>query len=395
MNILTHILKVLEILLFLYLAGNVLYILVFALAGLFRIKKPGLPFTKFRHITLLITAYKEDSIIEAIVKSALQQDYPSENIEIILIADSFSPATVDSLKQYPITLVIAQLDESTKVHSMQLALNHISARTDFVVILDADNVMETDCLRKLNLAFDSGYKVFQCHRAAKNTNSSFAVLDAISEEVNNNIFREGHRAMGLSSALIGSAIAFEAGIYRRFIPGLTAVGGFDKELELSLMSEGIKIEYLSDTYVYDEKIANSQAFYKQRRRWISAQLYYFGKGIVSAFPALFLKGNVDLFNKTLQFSLFPRAMLLGVLLAMNFIHLFFTPNLFSLLWLLAFCLCSVAILASIPLHFYTKQSLKAVFSLPQAILLMLLVLFRLKKANKKFIHTEHHYQSYI
>ena len=395
MQWISGILKFVEIILFVFLAGNVIYILVFAIAGVLRIRKPSLPFTKFRHITLLITAYKEDSILEAIVKSALQQDYPTDKIDIILIADSFSPSTVQSLSRYPIRMVIAELDESTKVHSLQLALNHISADTDFVVILDADNIMEINCLRKLNRAFDSGYKVFQCHRAAKNTNSSFAILDAISEEVNNNIFREGHRAMGLSAALIGSAIAFESGIYRQFIPGLTAVGGFDKELELALLSSSVTIDYLSDTYVYDEKVENSQAFYKQRRRWISAQLYYFGKGLISSFTGVFLHGNYDLFNKTLQFSLVPRAMLLGTLLSVNLIHLFFPPNLFSILWLIAFVLCSIAILVSIPGHFYTRETVKALFSLPKAFFLMVSVLFRLKKANKKFIHTEHSYQSHF
>jgi hypothetical protein len=34
------------------------------------------------------------------------------------------------------------------------------------------------------------------------TNNSWAILDAISEEINNNIFRKGHRVLGLSSAII-------------------------------------------------------------------------------------------------------------------------------------------------------------------------------------------------
>jgi hypothetical protein len=48
----------------------------------------------------------------------------------------------------------------------------------------------------------------QGHRTAKNTNNSWAILDAISEEINNNIFRKGHRVLGLSSAIIGSGMAF-------------------------------------------------------------------------------------------------------------------------------------------------------------------------------------------
>jgi hypothetical protein len=40
--------------------------------------------------------------------------------------------------------------------------------------------------------------VVQGHRASKNT-KDFAMLDAISEEINNNIYSKGHRAIGMSS----------------------------------------------------------------------------------------------------------------------------------------------------------------------------------------------------
>jgi len=395
MQFVIDILKIIELLLFIYFAGNVIYISVFAVAGILRVTKSNPPFTRFRHITLVITAYKEDQIIEAIVKSALYQDYPAEKIEIILIADSFSPATLEPLSKYPIKLVVAKLNKSTKVQSLHLALDHIPANTDFIFILDADNVMERNCLRKLNLAFDSGYKVFQCHRVAKNTDSSFALLDAISEEVNNNIFRNGHRTLGLSAALIGSGIAFEADIYRKFIPGLTAVGGFDKELEINLLKSNITIEYINDAYVYDEKVETSKAFYKQRRRWISSQLHYFGKGILPGFYALLIHGNIDLFNKSVQFSLFPRIMLLGSLLSIFIFKLFFSTALPWGLWFITFIMCAFAILISVPGHFYTKQTLKALLSLPLAFFLMVSVLFRLKKANKQFLHTEHHFQSHL
>lgn len=394
MSILANILKIIEIIFFIYLGINTLYMLVFAIAGVSNTKKPDFPFSRFRHITILIIAYKEDSIIESTVKSALEQDYPSEFMEIILIADSFSTETLESLRKYPIKLVVADFAMSTKAHSMQLALNHFSPNTDFVFILDADNVMEEQCLKKLNLAFNSGYKVFQCHRTAKNTNSSFALLDAISEDVNNNIFRNGHRALGLPAALIGSAIALETEIYRQFIPKLTAVGGYDKELELELLRCSINIEYLNDVYVYDEKVENSKAFYKQRRRWVSSQVHYFGQSKMSIYTSLFINVNIGWFNKIFHLLLVPKILLLGILFIMNIIHLFFPPDLLSFFWFISLILCAFSILVSVPRRFYTTKTLKAMFSIPLAFGLMFTVLFKLKNANKKFLHTEHHYQSH-
>ena len=395
MQIIYTIAKVIDIIFLVYLSGNALYIFIFAIAGIFRKKPSYASFSRFRHITLLITAYKEDSIIEAIIKSALQQDYPAENINILLIADSFASETIDTLKAYPINLVIADFAESTKVHSLQLAMDHLPSYTEIVIVLDADNVMETNCLRKLNLAFESGFKVVQCHRSAKNTDTSFALLDAISEEVNNNIFRDGHRALGLSSALIGSAMAFDVNIFKEFIPGLTAIGGFDKELELKLLSSSVEIEYIPDAYVLDEKVQNSKVFYKQRRRWIASQLFYFGKDIFPSIRALISKNNFNYFDKTMQFSLFPRVMLLGFLFFMSLLNFVLAPPLFAILWLSVFIVCILAILFSVPYYFYRKETLKALFSLPKAFLLMFFILFKIRKANKQFIHTEHHYQSHL
>jgi hypothetical protein len=44
---------------------------------------------------------------------------------------------------------------------------------------------------------------------------------------------------------------------------------------------------------------------------------------------------------------------------------------------------------AVPIGFYNKKTLVAVFSLPKAFILMMLSLFKLRGANKKFIHTAH------
>ena len=83
------------------------------------------------------------------------------------------------------------------------------------MVLDADNLMETSFISKVNNAFNKGYMAVQGHRVAKNINTRFAILDAVSEEVNNMIFRKGHRVVGLSAALIGSGMAMEYAYFKR------------------------------------------------------------------------------------------------------------------------------------------------------------------------------------
>jgi cellulose synthase/poly-beta-1,6-N-acetylglucosamine synthase-like glycosyltransferase len=108
------------------------------------------------------------------------------------------------LRELPITTYEVTFETSTKAKALNYAMSQLTEQYDIALILDADNIMATDFITKLNATFDLGYQVVQGHRTAKNTNSPTAILDAISEEINNHILRKGHRALGLSSALIGS-----------------------------------------------------------------------------------------------------------------------------------------------------------------------------------------------
>ena len=388
-----EIFTVIQIIILVYFAGNVLYLLFFAVCGFLYPEPRQNEFRKFRNITVVIVAFREDRIIDAVIKSAMQQDYPREMFNILLIADSFEPGTLEKLNHYPMQTVVANFEESTKVRALKLALTQLPVNTEFVVILDADNIMEMGFLRKLNLFLESGHMVVQCHRSAKNTNTPFALLDAVSEEVNNNIFRQGHTAIGLSSALIGSAMAFQLDVFRQYIPKLTAVGGFDKELELMLLDDGIHIAYLSNAFVLDEKVQNSKVFYKQRKRWMRSQLYYFGRDIFPSIWALLRKGNINYFDKTIQFFFMPRVLLLGILILVNLAQVFIPNPVYCWIWLGTLVSCILSILISTPNQYFRIETVKALLYLPMAFFLMFSILFRLRKANRHFIHTVHEVQT--
>ena len=75
-------------------------------------------------------------------------------------------------------------------------------------------------MAEINRAFDNGVKSAQAHRTGKNLNTDISILDGISEEINNGIFRSGHNALGLSAALSGSGMAFEADWFRQNVKHL-------------------------------------------------------------------------------------------------------------------------------------------------------------------------------
>ncbi len=371
-----------------------LYIFIFALAGLFY-RDPKLAVTlNLKKIAVLIPGYKEDDVIIEVTKEALAQDYPQNSYDVVIIADSFQPGTLEKLRKLPIKLLEVSFDKSTKSKALNKAMEWLGDDYDLAVILDADNVMSYDFLHQINSIFEQNFVAVQGHRTAKNKNTSLAILDAASEEINNHIFRKGHRVLGLSSAIIGSGMAFRYEYFKKLMLTVNAVGGFDKEIELKMLKAGQKIAYLDQAFVYDEKVQKSEVFSNQRRRWLSAQLHYFSQDFMSAVKDLITRGNIDYFDKAFQFIQPPRILLLGAVLLLGSVFLASNVLLangttFIALWISVIAACLLAFVFSIPRTFYNLQTLRALLSLPKGMLLMLLSLLKIRGANKQFIHTKH------
>jgi cellulose synthase/poly-beta-1,6-N-acetylglucosamine synthase-like glycosyltransferase len=350
--------------------------------------KPPLD-TKKRKFAVLIPGYKEDDVIIEVAKDALNQDYPADLYDIVVIADSFNSKTLKKLKELPIKVIEVSFESSTKSKALNKAMEQLPEDYDLALVLDADNLMESDFLAKINKTFSNKCIIVQGHRVAKNTDTSFAVLDAVSEEINNNIFRKGHRILGLSAAIIGSGMAIEYNYFKNLMKTIKAVGGFDKEIELKTLKDKHVIEYNNDAYVYDEKVQKAEVFQSQRRRWLSAQLHYFSKDILTALRYLITKGNIDYFNKAIQFSLLPRIMLVGILFIITILSIIFNPVYYTYAWLIVLIACILSFLFSIPRKFYNFKTFKAILTLPKGFILMFISLIKIRGANKKFIHTKH------
>jgi cellulose synthase/poly-beta-1,6-N-acetylglucosamine synthase-like glycosyltransferase len=372
----------------------VLYIFLFAAAGIFYRQSPGSPGRNYRRIAVLIPCYKEDLVIREVAANALSQEYPGNLFDVVIIADSLLQETLDDLAALPVKLIEVSFEKSTKSLALNKAMEILPESYDIAVILDADNLMEPGFLLRINSKFDTGTFAVQGHRKARNLDTSLAVLDAISEEINNHIFRKGHRVLGFSAALIGSGMAFRYLYFKDMMRNVRAVGGFDKEIELHMLKEGKKILYLDDAVILDEKVQTGDVFTNQRRRWLSSQLIYLRKDLVSATKALVTRGNIDYFDKIIQFIQPPRVLLLGTTLFSSLFFLLLNRwipvlHFLSWAWGVILLLCVLVFVLSVPRYFYTPALPKALLSLPKGMVLMLGSLLRIRGANIQFIHTRH------
>lgn len=371
-----------------YLTIQVSYLLFFSLAGKMGKKTIFPEATTTRSIRIFIPAYKEDSVIIDTAKNIIRQNYPKDFFEVVIIADSFSESTLGILSTLPIKVVEVNFEKSTKGKALQKALEAtIQKPVDILLILDADNHIADGFLHAVNNAFDQGYEVIQGHRTAKNMQTPFALLDACTEEINNHIFRRGHVAVGLPSALIGSGMAFNWQLFISLLKDIGETSGEDKELEFRLVRLKKRVAFLDGQYVYDEKVAKTEVFSQQRSRWLATQVEFFEKYFMEGWVQLF-KGNIAFFNKVFQTYLFPRVMLVAALGVWVLFTFFFSTK-FLGFSIGLFIALAFALLLGIPAKWYNKRLLTAFLQIPIALFSMLKAMVGVGKARKQFIHTPH------
>jgi cellulose synthase/poly-beta-1,6-N-acetylglucosamine synthase-like glycosyltransferase len=388
---LKNLLLIIESIALIYLVFNIFYVTIYSLGSfLYKRSNFNIKVTKFNKFAILIPAYKSDEIILNTAQESLLQSYDREYYDIIVIGDSLQESTLNKLNEMDIKLFPVQFEISTKAKSLNTALALLPEVYDYCCVLDVDNIMEHDFLKKINIRLQNNEMVVQAHRTAKNTNTSFAVLDGMSEEINNNIFRKGHIALGVSSALIGSGFVIQYNYFKEILLSIESPVE-DKELEIILLRDKHKILYESDAYVYDEKVASSGVFVNQRRRWIASQFYDFNKVFFDCIVELVVNKNFDFFDKAMQKILLPRVLLLGIS-GLSTLTIFFSSFSFGIVFIVLFLLCCLSFFIGIPSHYYNLRTVKASLSVPKAILLMIVALLRSKgAANKKFIHTKHEF----
>ena len=364
----------------------VAYPLIYSLASL-GTRKSYYPTANKQHkFAILFPAYKEDRVIIPVVESFLQQHYPQELYKVIVISDHMQDTTNEHLAQLPITLLKANYENSSKAKALNFAMNHFGRdEFDAVVILDADNIVDTNFLLEINKVFDAGVQAIQAHRTAKNRNTDIAVLDGLSEEVNNSIFRRGHVRLGISSALIGSGMIFNYQWFHDNVKHLVTTGE-DKELEVLLLKQRIFIEFLDEVYVYDEKTQGEKGFYNQRRRWLATQFAQWGR-VFKDLPRAILSGNIDYSDKLIQWMLPPRLILFGGIIVMGSIMQIIDWPL-ALKWWALFLIMGVTLCLAIPDKLVDDRFKKSINKLPLLFIMMVVNLFRMKGMNKKFVNTE-------
>lgn len=100
-------------------------------------------------VTLIISAYNEEEVLERKLENAVALDYPKDRLEVVVVSDGSTDRTVEIARSFEDRGVV--LHEYTVNRGKNLALNESMPRVrgEITVFTDANGMYEPDAMRKL------------------------------------------------------------------------------------------------------------------------------------------------------------------------------------------------------------------------------------------------------
>lgn len=371
-----------ETLLFALSAFTVVYHLFYSIMGgmLKRSDKYNDSRTKHR-FAVIIPAYKDDEYIQKAVFSILKQEYPIDCYDIYVVSEQMSEQTNSFLSEQPITLMQANFHgKGTKMKAVKAAIKHLpEGLYDMVLIMNADNTVEPNFLEMMNDAYSSGSNAIQAHRIRLERSNNSSMLNAISDEINNCIYRSGHVNLGLSSSLNGSGMAFDFDWIKGIIDQVND-NDDEKAFEALLLRDRIYVDYLDKAIVYATRKENRRKFYAQRRNWIIAHYHSLFTNL-HRLPGAILSGNFDYADRILNWITFPRTLLLIVIAVMGGLSSW-SYWLDGIKWWMLVLVLLLAMAFAIPDYLVDNKFNKAIKSIPIMGIGMILNFLKLNKKKE-------------
>ena len=249
-----------------------LYQVIFFFIGLIRGQVKIPPAKKQHTYAFFIAAHNEEAVIANLVKSIKDQDYPSELIDVFVVADACTDNTAQAAREAG-AIVYERNDLSRKGKSwvmdygFERILREYPGKHEAFFIFDADNLLSRDYVTIMNDAFDQGYLALTSYRNSKNFGSSW-----ISSAYATWFIREA-RYLNNARMICHTSCAVSGSGYLVSAKLIEGMKGWDfhtltEDIQFSTFCaiHGVRIGYAPAEF-FDEQPVTLKASIKQRMRW--------------------------------------------------------------------------------------------------------------------------------
>lgn len=250
--------------------------IIYYIIGMFSHKPQKLPKSKTNHkFALLIPARNESAVIEKLLQSLDMQTFPRECFDIFVAVESGDDPTCAIAKSYDAEVYIKQdFSHNGKGYVLEELIDYIfhfkeDKNYEAFMIIDADNILASDYLEKMNNALDAGYDIALGYRNSKNWNSGW-----VSACTGLTFTRFSH-FQNYAKSKFNSTVYLSGTCYYIKTDIVKEHGGWiwhslteDVQLTSVAAINGYNTIYLDDAVFYDEQPTDVRTSFNQRRRWL-------------------------------------------------------------------------------------------------------------------------------
>lgn len=329
---------------------------------------------------IVIPAYQEGDILVQTIETALKVNYPTDQREVVLLAQDLNESLLVTLEQYPITIIRTGALGS-KMNAIKNWINSIDLNVEHLFILDADNLIYGNALKLSSTALKRS-NVVQLEREKTQPQTPLAVLDYWNTTVGIRLALHSRLALGLSPFVLGSGFAIKADLYKRFVNEFENTNVEDKALDLFLIQHRENLEYLRTPGVTDATIAKTGELETQRSRWVGGRIEARNMFRKAHFKNCW---NIELLDKHVHYSAPQRSLRLFMSAAWGTLIFIFPKNEVVLLPIL---LGGASIILATPRSLFSKRLFNSILALPASVLIIIKSrLFAKRATNESFKRT--------
>ena len=240
------------------------------------------PAKKKHKYAIMIAARNEKYVIGNLIDSIHKQDYPSDKYTIFVVADNCTDDTAEIARKKG-AIVYERFDDvhKTKGFALQYLVKNIEK--DYGIdsfegyfIFDADNLLKSNFISKMNDAFDEGCKIITSYRNTKNFDENWVASTYAIHWIRS--VRTNHRArsvLRLATNIQGTGFLFSNEIIKNGwnYTSLTE----DRALTADAVAQGYQITYQDEAEFYDEQPVSVKVALRQRLRWSKGHLQAFAE----------------------------------------------------------------------------------------------------------------------
>lgn len=224
------------------------------------------------NITILIPAFNEAKVIEATIRNKLEQAYPAESMQIIVISDESEDGTDDIVKQLSASdariSLIRQTPRQGKTSGLNLAMTQTTG--EIIIFSDANSHYHPNAIQELVNCFKNPDVGYVTGKMVYTNSDGSLVGDGCSAYMKyENHMRHLESQIGSIVGVDGGIDAIRKELYQPMNPDQLP----DFVLPLKVITQGKRVIFCEQALLNEESLSNSQSEFRMRVR-VSLRAYW-------------------------------------------------------------------------------------------------------------------------